>query len=248
MNSLQRQLLSAFDGHDVDAIRSALRAGVDARDRIEGKLPIEWLLEEYTRSDRLPSCLRLLIDYGATFKDELLLAVLMNDGDAIATFAQSTSTVASQRVTLRSAFCSMHDVPLLHVAVEYGNLNSVRALLAAGAEVNARAGKDEDGMNGHTAIFHCVNTAFNRGQSILKELLDAGADTTIRLDGLWWGKSYEWETLFFDVTPVSFCQMGLMPQVHRSEEDIYQNITLLLAARGSKVPILMNVPNRYLSK
>jgi hypothetical protein len=29
----------------------------------------------------------------------------------------------------------------------------------------------------------------------------AGAKTDVRLGGLTWGKAYEWETTFFDVTP-----------------------------------------------
>ena len=40
--------------------------------------------------------------------------------------------------------------------------------------------------------------------------------------------------------------MGLLPQVHRQERDIYQNIRNLLQAAGRPVPPLDNVPNRYL--
>ncbi len=68
----------------------------------------------------------------------------------------------------------------------------------------------------------------------------------MRLAGITWGKGFEWETTFFDVTPVSYAQLGLMPQVHRRERDIYHNIRLLLEAAGRPVPPLANVPNRYL--
>jgi hypothetical protein len=40
---------------------------------------------------------------------------------------------------------------------------------------------------------------------------------------------------------------SLLPQVHRSERDIYDNIKLLLEASGRTVPPLDNVPNRYLN-
>jgi hypothetical protein len=40
--------------------------------------------------------------------------------------------------------------------------------------------------------------------------------------------------------------MGLMPQVHRREADIYANIRRLLEASRRSVPPLDNVPNRYL--
>ena len=74
----------------------------------------------------------------------------------------------------------------------------------------------------------------------------AAAKADVHLAGITWGKGYEWETMLFDVTPISYAQMGLLPQVHRSEREIYANIRVLLAAAGRKVPPLDNVPNRYL--
>ena len=50
----------------------------------------------------------------------------------------------------------------------------------------------------------------------------------------------------FDVTPVSYAQMGLLPQMHRRERDVYAVIRLLLAAAGREAPPLENIPNRYL--
>ena len=35
--------------------------------------------------------------------------------------------------------------------------------------------------------------------------------------------------------------------MHRREQDIYDNITLMLSAAGRAVPALANVPNRYLT-
>jgi ankyrin repeat protein len=132
------------------------------------------------------------------------------------------------------------------VAAEYGNLNAARALIEAGADVNATAAFDEYGLNGHTPLFHTVNSIFNRSEPIMRLLLSAGAKTDVHLKGISWGKGYPWETTFFDVTPVSFAQMGLLPHVHRNESDIYSNIKALLEAAGRPVPPLENVPNRYL--
>ena len=89
-------------------------------------------------------------------------------------------------------------------------------------------------------------TTTRDGPQTRRALLAAGAKPDVRVAGITWGKGYEWETTFFDVTPISFAQMGLLPQVHRNERDIYANIRLLLAAAGRKVPPLDNVPNRYL--
>lgn len=56
----------------------------------------------------------------------------------------------------------------------------------------------------------------------------------------------EWETVCFDVTPISYAQMGLLPQVYRQERDIDANITRLLMAAHRPVPAFDNVPNKYL--
>ena len=78
-------------------------------------------------------------------------------------------------------------------------------------------------------------------------LLDAGASADIHLTGLVWGKGMDWETTLFDVTPISYAQFGLLPQVGRDEREIYANITRLLEASKRRVPPLANVPNRYLA-
>jgi hypothetical protein len=240
------KLLSAFDRHDVDEVRFALEAGADACSPYRGKLPIYWLLEQYTRSDRLVACLRLLLERGAVLDDPLVLPVLLDDADAIAAAHETNESFVRHRTSLVSSFTSLLDVPLLHVAAEYGNLNAARMLIELGADVNAGAGLDESGLNGHTALFHTVNSNANRSAPIMKILVDAGADCTVRVDGVVWGKGFEWETIFFDVTPISFAQFGLLPQVHRNESDIYSNIEYLVQASRRKMPPLDNVPNKYL--
>jgi len=120
--------------------------------------------------------------------------------------------------------------------------------LDVGMEVDNRAERTSEGFNGHTALFHAVNSNGNRSRNVMRMLLEAGARVDVRLEGLYWGRGLEWETLFFDVTPVSYAQMGLMPQVHRDEVAIYENIREMLRFAGRTEPELGNVPNRYLVK
>jgi hypothetical protein len=82
---------------------------------------------------------------------------------------------------------------------------------------------------------------------VMELLLDAGARVDMQVAGLTWGRGYDWETTFFDVTPISYAQLGCLPQMHRKEIDIAANLKRLLAAAGRAVPPLANVPNRYVS-
>jgi ankyrin repeat protein len=246
MTPAQQRLLDAFDGHDVEEVRAALRAGADPRSPARGKLPVEWLTEAYTRSDRFPECLRLLLDHGALPPDPALIPVLLDDAEAVRDAVRADPTLLDHRTTMASSFTPLVGASLLHVAAEYGNLNAARALVELGADVNARAALDECGLNGHTPLFHTVNSHANRSEPVMRLLLGAGADPGVRLLGITWGKGFDWETTFFDVTPVSYAQFGLTPQVHRNERDIYANVRLLLEAARRPVPPLANVPNRYL--
>ena len=248
MSNPNSDLLSAFDGHAVEDVRAALAAGADPSVPIQGKLATEWLLEEYTRSDRLPDCLRLILERGAVFRDPAIAPVVLDDADAICAAVKSNPTLLSHRTTLRSSFTSLVDATLLHVAAEFGHLNAARTLVELGADVNATAGVDRDGLNGHTPIFHTVNSHANRSAPIMRLLAEAGADCQFLVRGLDWGKGYPWETTIFDVTPISYAHLGLLKQVQRIEADIYENIRYLLSAADRPVPPLENVPNRYLQK
>jgi hypothetical protein len=247
MNSVEFDLLGAFEGHSVKEIRAILNAGFDVRARIKGKSVVNSLIEMYYRSDDFPDCLRLLLDHGAVVDDPRILPVLLNDADGLAAALQADPSLINHRTSMVSTFTPLMGASLLHVAAEYGNLEAARVLVKRGADLEARASVDEHGLNGHTPIFHTVNSNDNRSAPVLQLLLEAGARPDVRLEGITWGKGFEWETTFFDVTPISYAQLGLLPQVHRRERDTYANIKRLLKAAGRAVPPLPNVPNRYLA-
>jgi len=201
----------------------------------------------YTRSERFPECLRLLLERGAVLADPAVGPVLLDDAAALKDAILKNPSLTAHRTNMVSAFTPLFGASLLHVAAEYGNARAARVLIDMGADVNATAAVDGSGFNGHTPIFHTVNSNANRSAPVMKMLIDAGARCDLRLPGITWGKGFEWETLCLDVTPVSYAQLGLLPQMHRSERDVYDNIRALLAAAGRKLPRDVNVPNRYLS-
>ena len=246
MTTLEEELLIAFELHAVERIRATLDAGLDPRSPIRGKSPVNWLTEMYTRSDRFPDCLRLLLERGAVLDDPVVAPVLLDDADALAAAIKADPSLMKHRTTMVSAFTPLIGASPLHVAAEYGNVNVARVLVEMGAEVDAKASVDEHGLNGHTPLFHTVNSNDNRSAPIMRLLLEAGARSDVHLAGITWGKGFEWETTCFEVTPISYAQLGLLPQMHRRERDIYDNIRGLLEASGRKIPPLDNVPNRYL--
>lgn len=246
MTKSEKELLIAFELHSVEGIRVVLDAGLDPRIPIQGKSPVNWLTEMYTRSDRFPDCLRLLLDHGAVLDDLLIAPVLLDDAETLGAAIRSEPALLEHRTTMVSAFTPLTGASLLHVAAEYGNEKTARVLIEMGADVDAKASVDAYGLNGQTPLFHTVNSNKNRSAPILRLLLEGGAKADMRLDGITWGKGFEWETTVFDVTPISYAQFGLLPQVHRKECDIYDNIRLLLAASGRAIPPLENNPNRYL--
>ena len=248
MTTANKELLVAFELHSVDRIRTALDAGLDVRAPIRDKSLVNWLIEMYTRSDRFSECLYLLLERGAELDDPLIAPVLLNDADSLAVAIRGNPSILEHRTTIVSAFTPLVGASLLHVAAEYGHLKVARVLLEMGADVDARADVDEFGLNGHTPLFHTVNTNWNRSEPVMRLLLEAGARTDIHLLGITWGKGFEWETTFFDVTPISYAQLGLLPQMHRSDRDVYDNVRSLLEAAGRSVPPLENVPNQYLQR
>ncbi len=247
MGASEAEFLVACELHSVEQMSAQLDAGLDARAPLRGKAPVHWLTEMYTRSDRFPACVRLLLDRGAELGDPALAPVLLNDAEALRSAIRADATLLRHRSSLVSAFTPLAGASLLHVAAEYGHLAAARVLLELGAEVDARAALDKDGLCGHTPLFHTVNSHDNRSAPILELLLGAGARPNTRLEGLVWGRGFEWETTLFDVTPVSYAQAGLLPQMHRAERQVYDNVRRLLVASGRKVPRLPNVPNRYLA-
>lgn len=245
MEQPEGELLIAFELHSPERISAVLAGGIDVLAPIAGKAPMTHLLEMYARSDRFPDCVRTLLAHGAALDDPALEPVLLDDAVALAAALRRDPRLIAHRTSMASTFTPLEGATLLHVAAEYGHLSAARVLLEHGAEVDARAMVDRWGLDGHTPLFHTVNSNDNRSAPVMQLLLDAGARADLLLPGITWGRGFEWETTFFDVTPISYAQLGTLPQMHRAEEDIQHNLRALLTAAGRPVPPMPNVPNAY---
>jgi ankyrin repeat protein len=223
ITDLETEFLGEVEVLSAAGIRRTLDAGLDPIAPIEGRPPIVWMTEMYFRSDSFPNCVRLLLERGATFRDPAITAVLLDDGERVRAEVTANPALLTHRTTLTSSFTPLLGATLLHVAAEFGVFRAARALIECGADVNATADRDAHGSGGRTPIFHTVNSNANRSAPLMEMLLDAGASPDAIVPVLTWGRGFEWETTFFDVTPISYAQFGLMPQMHRKEVDIYAN-------------------------
>jgi ankyrin repeat protein len=244
--SVTDELLGSFEGHSPEGIREALDAGANPVEPIRGKKPIDWLIEMYTRSPRFGECLRVMLDAGSVTDDPLFEAVLLDDDAALRRLLKASGQNLERKLSLECAYTSLKGVSALHVCAEYNSVRCAAALIEAGMDVNVRADRDREGMGGQTPLFHAVNSNQNHCRPVMELLVEAGADLDIRLKGLVWGAGFEWETVVFDVTPLSYAQCGLYAQFHRREEDVYSNLAYLYQRRDGSAPQIRNVPNKYL--
>ena len=245
--SLEADLLAAFEGHSPEGIRSALDAGQSAVEPIKGKTPMVCLIEMYLRSPQFGDCVRVMLAAGAVVEDPVLQTVLLDDVAGLRRLMKAPGFRTERKFDLECTFTPLKGATALHICAEYNSVRCAAALIKGGANVNARAAVDADGIGGHTPIFHTVNSHRNYSRPMMELLVKAGAKLDVRLKGLAWGSGFEWETVLFDVTLLSYTQCGLYKQFQRSETDIYANLAYLYRKLyGTKAPV-RNVPNRYLA-
>jgi ankyrin repeat protein len=144
----------------------------------------------YARSpERLSACIDLLLAAGDTTRYNApgVLDVIRRQLDRLTEQLDSDphlvhgrfpeldfGSTGGRRLLLQGA-------TLLHVAAEYGGVETARLLLDRGADVNARATVDDAGVGGQTAIFHAVTQFEDRGLPMAQLLVEHGADLNVRV-------------------------------------------------------------------
>jgi hypothetical protein len=161
-------------------------------DRAGRKYPgtaLDYVIGTYSRSRQLRECIDILVERGGTtrYKIPALLDLLRGEADSLRLRVEADPSLvhrqfaeldfgatAQRRMNLRGA-------TLLHVAAEYGNVEAARILIDRGADVNARAAVDEQGVGGQTPIFHAVTQFGDWGYAVAKHLIEKGADLSLRV-------------------------------------------------------------------
>ncbi len=246
MDYLQKIIID-FELHSVDGIQECFKNGVNPSDKVKGKPLINELINMYSRGPLFKECIRAFIDNGLDFEDKILLSVLLDDPVSLDAQLSNTKEALNKRYSFDCTFTPLYEASLLHICAEYNHLSCAKILMKHGADVNAKAGYDENGFGGHTPVFHTVNQHANKCIDMLNYLVAQKADLSLTVKGLIWGKGYEWETFIPSVNPVSYAMMGLLRQFQRTEQQIYEVVSILMKAAYDSDYRPTNIPNRYLN-
>ena len=180
-----------------------LELGAELADEKGDQLaPVALLLETYSRyPEGKHRCLELAAAQGVNFPDTPVMAVHRGRVDLLEQHFRRDPSVITRNYSLPEIYplelgCgpdltyALHGTPLdgttlLHICVEYDEIEIARWLIEHGADVNARADIDDDGFGGHTPLFGCVvNDSYlcgrQRDGALVRLLLDHGADPNTR--------------------------------------------------------------------
>jgi ankyrin repeat protein len=247
MDYLQKIIID-FEIQSLEGIKGCFENGISPNAIYNNKPLIYELINEYPRGPKFKECIRLFIDHGLEFEDKFLLTVLSDDAVALDTELSKNPAAVKNKYSIDCTFTPLYQASLLHICAEYNHVACAKVLVKYGADINAKAGLDEYGFGGHTPIFHTVNQHNNQSVDMLNYLLEQGADLSLTVKGLIWGKGYEWETFVPAVNVISYAMMGLLRQFQRTEEQIYEVVSILMKAAYGIEYMPLNIPNRYLKK
>lgn len=245
MDYLQKIIID-FELHSVSGIRQCFENGIDPNQELNGLPLIYSLVNMYSRGPLFKECIACFVAYGLDFPDKVLLSVLLDDGVALNKQLRNDPAAAHAEYNFDCTFTPLYKASLLHICAEYNHLACAKVLVTHGADINALAGIDSNGFGGQTPVFHTVNQHANKSIDVLKFLVASRADLSLTVQGLIWGKGYAWETFVPSVNPLSYAMMGLLRQFQRTEQDIYEIVSILMRERYNIDYLPANIPNKYL--
>ena len=151
---------------------------------------LDYVIDTYPRNPkRLSACIEILIAAGARTRYDVpgVLPLLRNHNDELAALLDAQPSLIHRRYpeldscgTSGGRLLTLRGATLLHVAAEYGFFDATRLLLDRGADVNARADVDANGVGGQTPIFHALTHFMAVNPEVGELLIERGADLTSR--------------------------------------------------------------------
>jgi ankyrin repeat protein len=154
-----------------------------------GTTALDYVLRTYPRDPQQhTACIESLLAAGARTRYDLpgVFAILRGRNDELSALLDADPSLVDRRYPELDCGASggrlmtVRGGTLLHVAAEYGFLDASRILLDRGADVNARAQIDANGIGGQTPIFHALTHFKGVTPEVGQLLIARGADLTIR--------------------------------------------------------------------
>jgi ankyrin repeat protein len=157
--------------------------------------PLSMLICTYARNaEGKHACLEALADAGFELSDTPAMALHRGRLDLLEVHLDRDPALLERRFEESEIFPAelgikpgegLHVTPvsggtLLHLAVEYDDIDVARWLIQRGADVNTNAALDADGFGGQTPLFHTVVTLAAPDDSTARLLLEHGANPNAR--------------------------------------------------------------------
>jgi hypothetical protein len=164
--------------------------------------PVALLLQTYCRGPKgKHRCLDLVSERGIALPDTPAMALHRGRIDLLEAHLRRDPQLLSRTFSHEEIYppelgchadhsLALHGTPLagttlLHICVDFDEIEIARWLIEHGADVNAKAEVDADGFGGHTALFGCVVSQSylcgrQRDAAFARLLLDHGADPNAR--------------------------------------------------------------------
>jgi hypothetical protein len=231
-----------------------LELGAELADEHENRLaPAAMLLQTYSRyPEGKHRCLEQVAEHGVELPDTPVMAVHRGRIDLLEAHLRRDPETLRRTFSLDEIYppalgCGpdqtfgLHGTPLagttlLHICVEFDEIEVARWLIEHGADVNACAALDADGFGGNTPLFHCVvNDSYlcgrQRDGAFARLLLEHGAEPNARASLRKRLRFVPDETMheYRDVTPLAW---GERFHGQRYHEWISKPAMLLIAERG----------------
>jgi beta-lactamase regulating signal transducer with metallopeptidase domain len=187
-----------LEEYDPQHLKWLLDHGADLHAAAEYCCPIGMLTCIYMRRPKdKAACLEIVGAAGFPLPDTPMMALHRSRVDLLRKHIESDPSLLERRFTFPEVFFNHDGSPgdaypatpvtgctLLHLALEFDDIEVARWLIERGADVNARAPIDAEGFGGHTPLFHtAVNLASGMGlhdDSKARLLLVHGADPNAR--------------------------------------------------------------------
>lgn len=245
-------VMGSCETQNASGLRMLLELGAELCDHEGDRLaPIGLLLETYCRNPGKHECLELIEKNGFTLPDTPVMALHRGRIDLLESHLAGDPQLPHRRFGHRDIYplelgchadetLSLCGTPLggstlLHLCVDFNEMDIAKWLIDHGADVNAPALIDADGFGGHTPLFNTVvsqpyRVGRRKDDAFARLLLDHGANPSARASLRKQLRFVEDETLheFRDVTPLAYGKQ------FQDQDWVSRSVMQLIAERGGK--------------